>query len=169
MDKEGVPVQSIVGLDEEIDKTFGSAMLLITNGLFNISFIISMIVCVIGFLIYWLTSIYSRQLYFGVYRAMGMGMKRINKMLVKEHILSTMTSLVSSVLVGILTSALFTRLISYIYLPEKHSLPLTVYISYQGFIRIAVVMTFAIVLCMVTIRRFIKHLNITEAIKLGED
>lgn len=161
--------KNLTSIDSEIQKTFGSAMLLITNGLFNISFIISMIICVIGFLIYWLTSIYSRQLYFGVYRAMGMGMKRINKMLVREHILSTMTSLISSVLVGILTSALFTRLISYIYLPEKHSLPLTVYISYQGFIRIAVVMTFAIVLCMVTIRRFIKRLNITEAIKLGED
>ena len=169
MDKEGVLVQSIVGLDEEIDKTFGSAMLLITNGLFNISFIISMIICVIGFLIYWLTSIYSRQLYFGVYRAMGMGMKRINKMLVKEHILSTMTSLVSSVLVGVLTSVLFTRIISCIYLPEKHSIPLKVFISYQGFIRIAVVMIIAIAVCMIIIRRFIKSLNITEAIKLGED
>ena len=169
LDKEGIIYKNLTTLDSELDKTFGSAMLLITNGLFNISFIISMIICVIGFLIYWLTSIYSRQLYFGVYRAMGMGMKRINNMLVKEHILSTFTSLISSVMVGILTSALFTKLISCIYLPEKHSLPLTVYISYQGFIRIAVVMAVAIILCMIIIRRFIKRLNITEAIKLGED
>ena len=160
---------SLVGMDDEVEKTFSSAMLLITNGLFNVSFIISMIICIIGFLIYWLTSIYSRQLYFGVYRAMGMGMKRINSMLVKEHLLSTMTSLLSSVIVGVLTSVLFTRLISSIYLPEKHSIPLRVYLSYEGFIRIGILMLMALVLCMVIIRRFIKKMNITEAIKLGED
>ena len=164
-----IATKSVVGMEDEIDRTFGSAMLLITNGLFNVSFIISMIICVIGFLIYWLTSIYSRQTYFGVYRAMGMGMKRINSMLVKEHIFSTMTSLLSSVIVGILTSVLFTRLISSIYLPEKHSIPLRVYMSYEGFIRIGVVMLIALILCMVIIRRFIKKMNITEAIKLGED
>lgn len=167
--EKGITYTDLVVMDNEVEKTFSSAVLLITNGLFNVSFIISMIICVIGFLIYWLTSIYSRQLYFGVYRAMGMGMKRINSMLVKEHLLSTMTSLISSVIVGVLTSVLFTRLISSIYLPEKHSIPLRVYMSYEGFIRIGIMMLLALVLCMVIIRRFIRKMNITEAIKLGED
>lgn len=164
-----VTYDRITEMNEEIDKVFGSALLLITNGLFNISFIISMIICIIGFLIYWLTSINSRQMYFGVYRAMGLGMKGINGMLVKEHIFSTVTSLISSVIVGAATSILFINLISCVYLPEKHTIPFTIYTSYSGLIRIGIIMVTAIILCMMIIIRFIKKMNITEAIKMGQD
>lgn len=165
----GIGYDKLTDMDEEIDNVFGSAVLLITNGLFNISFIVSLIICIIGFLIYWLTSINSRQMYFGVYRAMGLGMKGINGMLVKEHIFSTVTSLISSVVVGAASSILFIKLISCIYLPEKHSIAFNVYTSYSGLIRIGAVMITAIILCMVIIIRFIKKMNITEAIKMGQD
>ena len=168
LDDREITYKSITGLQEQTDRVFSSAVILITNGLFNISFIISLIICVIGFLIYWLTSINSRQMYFGVYRAMGLGMKGINSMLVKEHIFSTLTSLVSSVVVGMATSVLFINLISCIYLPEKHTIPLIIYMSYSGLLRIGIIMLTAIVICMLVIVRFIKKMNITEAIKMGE-
>ena len=168
LEDKGINYTKLTGLNEEIDRVFSSAVILITNGLFNISFIISLIICVIGFLIYWLTSIHSRQMYFGVYRAMGLGMKGINSMLVKEHIFSTMTLLISSVIVGLTTSILFIKLISCIYLPEKHSIPLGVYVSYSGFVRIGIIMIAALIICMMIIVRFIKKMNITEAIKMGE-
>ena len=159
----------LTGLGEELDKVFGSAMLLITNGLFNISFIVSMVICMIGFLIYWLTSIRSRQMYFGVYRAMGMGMKALGRMLIKEQILSTATSIVSSVIVGAVTSILFIRLISCIYLPDRHTIPLRIFVSYSGYVRIGIMMAAVIVLCMFIIIGFIKKINISEAIKMGEE
>ena len=168
LDEQSIKFNRVTCMNDELDKVFSSAVILITNGLFNISFIVSMIICVIGFLIYWLTSIHSRQMYFGVYRAMGLGMKGINSMLIKEHIFSTMTSLISSIVVGILTSALFIRLISCIYLPEKHSIPLKVFMSYSGFIRIGIIMIAVIIICMFIIVRFIRKMNITEAIKMGE-
>jgi putative ABC transport system permease protein len=108
-------------------------------------------------------------MYFGVYRAMGLGMKGINGMLVKEHIFSTVTSLISSVIVGAATSILFINLISCVYLPEKHTIPFTIYTSYSGLIRIGIIMVTAIILCMIIIIRFIKKMNITEAIKMGQD
>ena len=159
----------LTGLGEELDKVFGSAMLLITNGLFNISFIVSMVICMIGFLIYWLTSIRSRQMYFGVYRAMGMGMKALSRMLIKEHIFSTVTSLISSVIVGAVTSILFIKLISCIYLPDRHTIPLRVFVSFSGYARIGIMMAAVIVLCMYIIISYIKKINISEAIKMGEE
>ena len=159
----------LTGLGEELDKVFGSAMLLITNGLFNISFIVSMVICMIGFLIYWLTSIRSRQMYFGVYRAMGMGMKALSRMLIKEHIFSTVTSLISSVIVGAVTSILFIKLISCIYLPDRHTIPLRVFVSFSGYARIGIMMATVIVLCMYIIISYIKKINISEAIKMGEE
>ena len=41
--------------------------------------------------------------------------------------------------------------------------------SYSGFIRIGIMMAAVIILCMFIIVRFIKRLNITEAIKMGEE
>lgn len=169
LDSQEIKFNKLIGMDDEIDKVFSSAVLLITNGLFNISFIVSMVICMIGFLIYWLTSIHARQMYFGVYRAMGLGMKSVNRMLVKEHVFSTMTSLISSVIVGALTSAFFIKLLSLVYLPDKHTIPLKIYMSYSGFIRIGIMMAAVIILCMFIIVRFIKRLNITEAIKMGEE
>ena len=169
LEDKGLDYNRLISMEEETDKVFSSAMLLITNGLFNISFIVSMVICMIGFLIYWLTSIRSRQMYFGVYRAMGMGMKAVNRMLIKEQLLSTMTSLISSVAVGALTSILFIRLISCIYLPERHTIPLRIFVSYSGYVRIGIMMAAVIILCMFIIVSYIRKMNITEAIKMGEE
>lgn len=168
MEDHNMMIDSLKSMDRELDTKLGTSEVLITNGLFNISFIISMIICVLGFLIYWLTSIHSRQTYIGVYRAMGMGMKSVNGMLIKEHILSTVVSIILSVIAGLLTSKLFIKLISCIYLPEKHSIPMIIYSSSTGMIRIGIVMAVAVIICMVIIIRFIKNMSITEAIKMGE-
>ncbi|WP_173471795.1 ABC transporter permease [Eubacterium ruminantium] len=169
LNDNNIEKSSITSYDIEIEKFFSSAVILITNGLFNISFIVSMIICVIGFLIYWLTSIRSRQMYFGIYRAMGLGMKGINRMLIKEHFFSTFFSVISSFIVGAITSKCFIDLISCVYLPEKHSIPLKILVSQKGIIRIGILIAIAIVLCMTIIIKYIKDMNITEAIKMGEE
>ena len=46
-----------------------------TNGILTMSFIIILILCCTGFLIYWILSIRQRELLFGVFRAMGMTKK----------------------------------------------------------------------------------------------
>ena len=168
MEEHGMMIESLKSMDQDLSSKLGASEVLITNGLFNISFIISLIICVLGFLIYWLTSIHSRQTYIGVYRAMGMSMKTVNGMLIKEHLLSTFVSIILSVVAGILTSKLFIKMISYIYLPEKHSIPMKIYSSNIGMVRIGIVMGMAVVVCMVILIRFIKNMKITEAIKLGE-
>jgi putative ABC transport system permease protein len=48
-----------------------------TNGVLTVGFIIILLVCMTGFLIYWILSIRSRVLQFGIFRAMGLSMKSI--------------------------------------------------------------------------------------------
>ena len=43
-----------------------------TNGILTVGFICILMLCTIGFLIYWILSIQSRTLQFGIFRAMGM-------------------------------------------------------------------------------------------------
>lgn len=100
---------------------------------------------------------------------MGMGMKALSRMLIKEHIFSTVTSLISSVIVGAVTSILFIKLISCIYLPDRHTIPLRVFVSFSGYARIGIMMAAVIVLCMYIIISYIKKINISEAIKMGEE
>jgi putative ABC transport system permease protein len=57
-----------------------------TNGILTVGFVVVLIVCTVGFLIYWILSIRSRELLFGIFRAMGMTMKEILKMLFNEQI-----------------------------------------------------------------------------------
>ena len=47
-----------------------------TNGILTMSFIIILVLCAAGYLIYWLISIKSRELLFGVLRAMGMSKRK---------------------------------------------------------------------------------------------
>ena len=51
---------------------------------------------------------------------------------------------------------------------EKHSIPMIIYSSDNGMVRIGIVMGIAVAVCMLILIRFIKNMSITEVIKLGE-
>ncbi len=156
-------------LSEELQKNRDSAMLQITNGMFSVGFIVSLLICVVGFLIYWVLTIRERELLYGIYRAMGMSMREIVKMLITEQIFSSLLAAVSGFGVGALTTFLFTKLISVVYLPRKHKLPLTIFVKASDGIRIIATMAVAFLVCFFIMRRLIRDLNITKALKMGED
>ena len=52
-----------------------------------------LLLCITGFLIYWILSIQSRTLQFGIFRAMGMSMGEILTMLVNEQLFITGVSI----------------------------------------------------------------------------
>ncbi len=156
-------------LRREIQKQRDSAMLQITNGMFSVGFIISLLICVVGFLIYWVLTIRERELLYGIYRAMGMSMKEIVKMLATEQIFSSLLAAVSGFGVGALTTVLFTKLISIVYLPRKHNLPVTIFVRPEDSIRILTIIAAAFLVCFFVMRRLIRNLNITKALKMGED
>ena len=156
-------------LDEEIQKNRDSAMLQITNGMFSVGFIISLLICVVGFLIYWVLTIRERELLYGIYRAMGMSMREIVKMLITEQLFSSLLAAVSGFGVGALTTFLFTKLISIVYLPRKHNLPLTIFVRASDSVRIIATIAVSFLVCFFIMRRLIRDLNITKALKMGED
>lgn len=87
LEEAGVKITRWQSVTEQVQKSRNSAMIQVTNGMFTISFLISLLTCSVGFLIYWIMSMKSRELLFGVYRAMGMPMRQMNKMLINEQIL----------------------------------------------------------------------------------
>lgn len=156
-------------ISSDVSEMKASPLIQITNGMYTMSFIIALVLCAVGFLIYWVSSIKQRELLFGVYRAMGMSVKEVNRMLVNEHIFSTLFSIISGGLVGMITTVLFVGLFGIIYLPEKHNLELYIYYEAGDVIKLAVVIFVMIMVCVLVLRKLVKSTNITQALKLGEE
>ena len=160
---------SITSWRDEIREDKSSAIIQITNGLFTADFLIALILCIIGYMIYWITSIRDRELLFGIYRAMGISRGEINNMLGMEQVFLSLMSIFAGVLAGTLASKFFVRVFAAVYLPEKHNLAIFTS-SYGGdLIKLAATLLIVVLVCIFWIRRIVRGLNITEALKLGDD
>lgn len=140
-----------------------------TNGILTVGFMVVLVLCSVGFLIYWILSIHSRRLQFGIFRAMGMTMKEIVGMLVNEQLWLSLSSIVAGVLVGHLTSQLFVPLIQVTYAGAGQNVPLTVVTSRLDEIRLLTVVGAVMIVCLIILSREVRKIRIAQALKLGED
>lgn len=166
---EEITADSLVSTQKELEETRNSAIVQITNGLFSLSFLVSILLCMVGFLIYWITSMKQRELLFGIYRAMGMSMGEVNRMLFAEQILSSLPAGIFGGAAGILASLLHTRLLALVYLPGNHNIPLNIYMDGADMGRLMLLVLGMIGICLVILRRQMKGSDMLQAIKLGED
>ena len=166
---KGVELEYISSIQTDVERMKDTPLIQITNGMFTLCFIIALILCAVGFMIYWITSIRQRELLFGIYRAMGMSVKDVNKMLINEHVFSTFLSVITGGLVGMVATLVFVGLYGVVYLPKKHVMDIYIYYEAADIIKLALVIVIMIFVCFIVIRRIIKAMNITQALKLGEE
>ncbi len=140
-----------------------------TNGILTMSFIVILILCCTGFLIYWILSIRQRELLFGVFRAMGMSKREIIQMLVNEQIFSSGVSIVIGTVIGLLASNMFVPLVQIFYASTDQAIPLEVVNRPLDMIRLFSIIGIVIVVCMIVLGKLISKINISQALKLGED
>lgn len=140
-----------------------------TNGILTMSFIIILILCCTGFLIYWILSIRQRELLFGVFRAMGMTKKEVIQMLINEQIFSSGVSILIGTVIGLLASKMFVPLVQIFYASTDQAIPLEVVNKSVDMIRLFSIIGIVIVVCMVVLGKLISKINISQALKLGED
>ena len=167
--ENNIVISNIQSSKQLIQSERDSAMLQITNGLFSVGFIISLLICGVGFLIYWILTIRERELLYGIYRAMGMSMKEIANMLIIEQIFSSLLAVFAGFGVGSITTFLFTRLISIVYLPQKHNIAIDVFVKAQDSIKMFIIVSFVFVVCFIIIRKIVRNMNITKGLKMGAD
>ena len=161
--------KNLTSAQQLIDENKNSATVQITNGMFTLSFILSLIVCSVGFLLYWVMTLKQRELQFGIYRAMGMRMREVKAMLLNEQIFLSFLPLLAGAGIGITSTAMFVRLISIIYLPQKHNIGVNVYIYPSDMLELTGVLFVAVAVCYVVISRLLKSMKIAQALRLGED
>jgi putative ABC transport system permease protein len=140
-----------------------------TNGILTMSFIIILILCLFGYLIYWIMSIRSRELLFGVLRAMGMKKAEIIRMLFYEQTATGIFSIIIGGAIGFAASRMFVPMIQLAYAGENQVTPLSLTMQAGDLIRLFSVILVMILVCIVVLSRLISGMKITNALKLGED
>lgn len=169
LEKNKIKIKDFKDANNEVISMKNNPIYQVSNGLLTISFIVALLLCATGFLIYWILSIRSRELLFGVFRAMGLSKKELLKMLVNEHIFSTLLSIVFGIIVGLIGAKLFVPMMEMTYAPESQTLPLLVQSSVKDMVRLGVVVAGMVGLCLYILAKIIGKLKISQALKLGEE
>lgn len=139
------------------------------NGALTLGFIIIMIMCIIGFLIYWILSIKSRTLQFGILRAMGMSYKEIIAMIIYEQLLVSGVAVICSIVIGGIASDLFVPLFRAMFTAQSKMLPFTVTALRSDYIKIYILILLMLGVGFAVLGRIISKIKISQALKLGED
>ena len=140
-----------------------------TNGILTMGFIIVLILCVVGLLIYWIISVQSRSLQFGIFRAMGMTSKDIIIMLLCEQVIIIVPTIVTGTLLGFVASKFFVPLIQIAYASTDLSLPLTMAGAFWDVLKMFIVVIIAVAICFYVVNKLVDMVKISQALKLGED
>ncbi|MCL2377281.1 MAG: ABC transporter permease [Defluviitaleaceae bacterium] len=140
-----------------------------TNGVLTISFIMTLLLCFTGFLIYWILSIKGRLLQFGVFRAMGMGMRGIMGILLSEQALITLSALAIGGVIGEITARFFVPLLQLSYTAADQVIPLLIAVEFMDYITLYGLLGFMIVICIAALAVYTSRVDVSQILKLGED
>lgn len=164
-----VKLTKFVDLEEVKEEIRSDTLFQGTNGILTMSFIVVLLLCGVGYLIYFILSIRSRELLFGVLRAMGMKKGEISRMLVLEQIFCGLYSILMGTGIGLAGSQMFVPMIQNAYAASDQVLPLELITNRSDLLQLFAVIGVVVLVCLLVISRIVAHMNISKALKLGED
>lgn len=140
-----------------------------TNGVLTMGFLVTLLLCAVGYLIYWIMSIRSREMIFGVLRASGMHKGELFHMLMNEQIFSGVFSVLVGIGIGKLTSVMFVPMLQQAYAATNQALPMKLVTDSADMIRLYGVIAAVMIICLAVLILLLFKLNVTKALKLGEE
>lgn len=139
------------------------------NGALTLGFVVIMLMTVIGFLIYWIISIRSRTLQFGVLRAMGVTFREVIATLGWEQLLVSLVSIAMGFVIGGIASDMFVPMFRTMYDAADQVPPFRVHGDAGDYIKMYVIIAVMLIGGFLVLGSIIRKININKALKLGED
>jgi putative ABC transport system permease protein len=164
-----IEISSFKDADTLVTKMKNEPAMLGTNGSLTLGFILTMIICINGFLIYWVMSLKSRSLQFGIMRSMGIPSRNIIGMLTLEHIMTSGSAIFAGISVGELASRIYIPAFDLFYNIENQVLPFRVVMLRSDYIKINMIVAFMLIIALLMLWVITKNVKMTQALKLGED
>ncbi|MCX7711010.1 MAG: ABC transporter permease [Clostridia bacterium] len=167
--EDKLSISKITYTGQEIAARKREPLIISINGSATINFMISSLICLIGFLIYWIISIKKRLLYFSVVRALGLKKKSIFRMLALEQALVTGTSIFFGIFLGVAASRIFVPFMQMVYGSAQKVPPFRVVSYAADMIKILFVLSVMVFSGLVILHKILMRMKIDQVIKLGEE
>lgn len=164
-----IQITTIRSATQQITAAKNDPQLQGTNGALTLGFIVSMLICAVGFLIYWIMSVQGRVLQFGIFRAMGLSKAAVIGMLVSEQVLVSGVAVAVGIVLGGLSSRLFVPLFQLVYSSADQPIPFRIIADPTDAGKIYLILAVLLLCCFAVLARLILRIKIDQAVKLGED
>ncbi len=140
-----------------------------TNGVLTMGFVVTLLLCGVGYLIYWIMALKERELVFGVLRASGFHKAELFHMLINEQVFCGILSILAGFGIGKLTSYLFVPILQKAYASTSQVLPMQLITNDGDLVRLIVVIGGMMIICLAVLTVMLLRMNVAKALKLGED
>lgn len=164
-----IKVKRYVNRSNDLLETMSDPLLQGTNGILTLGFVVTLVLCAVGYMIYWIMSIKDRELIFGVLRAGGFHKNEIVRMLLVEQLFAGVFAVFAGIGIGWISSVMFVPIIQLSYASATQVLPLTLIMDQVDFLRLFGVIAGVMLTCLIVLISLLFHMNVTKALKLGEE
>lgn len=169
MGENNVTFSKYMDKAENMERTVEDPLLQGTNGVLTMGFIVTLLLCAVGYMIYWIMSIKSREMLFGVLRACGMHKGEMFLILMYEQLFSGGFAILIGLGIGVLTSRIFVPILQTAYAAANQVLPMRLITNITDTLRLYGVIGGVMIICLAVLILLVYKLNITKALKLGEE
>jgi putative ABC transport system permease protein len=169
IEKINVPLISLTNAKQEVIKMKNDPFVQGLNGALTLGFLISIIVTFIGFLLYWILTLFSRSHQYGMFRAMGMSVTQLIGLMIWEQIMTSGLACFLGILAGSLTSRLFVPFLQLILYGKGQVPPFTVMVRQSDAETIYIFISTMVIIGLAILGWLIARIRIHQAVKLGED
>lgn len=164
-----IPLDSFLNASSDVVDMKNDPLIQGMNGNLTLSFVVTIIITVTGFMIYWVFNLKSRQLQMGIIRSMGMSTPGVIAILLFEQFFMSFLPMLAGFGIGGLSSNTFVPMFEFGVTASKTAPPYRVFIILSDYLRIGVVIIVVILLAMIVLGVMISRLKMSQTLKLGED
>ncbi|WP_168120720.1 FtsX-like permease family protein [Paenibacillus sp. HB172176] len=138
-------------------------------GILSLGFLVSVIITLVGYVLYWFFNLSSRVVQFGVLRAMGLSRKQLTGMLLLEQLFTAGLAIGLGVLIGKIASKLFLPFLQTTENVEDTVPPFRVVFEASDTNQLFIVVGFMMVIGALLLFLHIRRLKVHQAVKMGEE
>lgn len=169
LDANDIRIKKFIDKAADMKNTVEDPLLQGTNGILTMGFVVTIVLCAVGYLIYWVMAIRERELIFGVLRACGFHKGEVFRMILNEQIFSGVFSILAGIGIGKLTSKMFVPIVQQAYQSVDQVLPMKLITNSMDMYRLYMVIGGVMIVCLIVLVILLFKMNVTKALKLGEE
>jgi putative ABC transport system permease protein len=169
LQKKEIPVEELVDANQLLIRSKNDPFRLAINGVMTLGFVISMMISLFGFLLFWVLTLAGRTLQFGILRAMGISFMQIIGMLLSEQLLTSAAAVLIGVFIGNLVSDLFVPLFQLSFNASEQVPPFEIIHRLSDYVQLYSVVGVMLAVGLAVLGVRVSRMKITQALKLGEE